>query len=102
MTREAILHEIQALPDHVLEALWRMIILSQKNADVIDQMMNSLGSDIEVDDFWEEAKSYISKDHPELNNSTILTNPKPGIARGEFWMSDDFDEPLDEMKEYMY
>ena len=102
MTREAILQEIHTLPDNVLEALWRMIILSQKDADVINQITNSFGSDIEVDDFWEEAKSYISKAHPELNNSAVLPNPQPGIAKGEFWMADDFDEPLEEMKEYMY
>jgi hypothetical protein len=28
----------------------------------------------------------------------------PGFAKGNgsFWMSEDFDEPLDDMKEYMY
>lgn len=102
MTRDAILQEIHALPNNVLEAIWRMIILSDKNADVINKMMSSFGSDIEVDDFGEEAKSYISKDHPELNNSAVLPSPKPGIAKGEFRMSDDFDEPLEEMQEYMY
>lgn len=26
---------------------------------------------------------------------------KPGSARGQIWMSDDFDEPLEDFKEYM-
>jgi prevent-host-death family protein len=26
---------------------------------------------------------------------------KPGSAKGDIWMSDDFDEPLDDFKEYM-
>jgi prevent-host-death family protein len=26
---------------------------------------------------------------------------KPGSAKGQIWMSDDFDEPLEDFKEYM-
>lgn len=26
---------------------------------------------------------------------------KPGSAKGQIWMSDDFDEPLDDFKDYM-
>ena len=34
--------------------------------------------------------------------STIKRYPaKAGSAKGEIWMSDDFDEPLEEFKEYM-
>jgi antitoxin (DNA-binding transcriptional repressor) of toxin-antitoxin stability system len=31
----------------------------------------------------------------------VKPRPKFGSARGLVWMSDDFDEPLEEMKEYM-
>ena len=27
--------------------------------------------------------------------------PKPGCMKGKIWMSDDFDAPLDDFKEYM-
>ena len=26
---------------------------------------------------------------------------KPGSAKGQIWMSDDFDQPLDDFKDYM-
>jgi antitoxin (DNA-binding transcriptional repressor) of toxin-antitoxin stability system len=32
---------------------------------------------------------------------SIKPRPKFGSAKGLVWMSDDFDAPLDEMKEYM-
>ena len=34
----------------------------------------------------------------------VLKSPKPGIWKefpGEFWMSPDFDEPLEDFREYM-
>ncbi len=31
----------------------------------------------------------------------IKPDRKPGSAKGLIWMSDDFDEPLEEFKEYM-
>lgn len=31
----------------------------------------------------------------------IRPDRKPGSAKGLIWMSDDFDEPLEEFKEYM-
>lgn len=31
----------------------------------------------------------------------VKPNRKPGSAKGLIWMSDDFDEPLEEFKEYM-
>jgi prevent-host-death family protein len=34
---------------------------------------------------------------PVLDQSKPL---KPGSARGQVWMSEDFDEPLDDFKEY--
>ncbi len=33
--------------------------------------------------------------------ASVKTRPKFGSAKGLIWMSDDFDEPLEEMKEYM-
>jgi antitoxin (DNA-binding transcriptional repressor) of toxin-antitoxin stability system len=32
---------------------------------------------------------------------SVLPDRQPGSAEGLVWMSDDFDAPLDEMKEYM-
>ena len=34
-------------------------------------------------------------------NAPLKPRPKFGSAEGLVWMSDDFDEPLKEMKEYM-
>ena len=34
-------------------------------------------------------------------NDPLKLRPKFGSAKGLVWMSDDFDEPLEEMKEYM-
>lgn len=34
-------------------------------------------------------------------NDLLKPRPKFGSAKGLIWMSDDFDEPLEEMKEYM-
>jgi antitoxin (DNA-binding transcriptional repressor) of toxin-antitoxin stability system len=32
---------------------------------------------------------------------TIRPNRKPGSAKGLIWVSDDFDEPLEDFKEYL-
>jgi prevent-host-death family protein len=32
---------------------------------------------------------------------SVKRNRQPGSAEGSVWMSDDFDEPLEEFKEYM-
>jgi antitoxin (DNA-binding transcriptional repressor) of toxin-antitoxin stability system len=32
---------------------------------------------------------------------SVKPNRQPGSAKGLIWMSDDFDEPLEEFKEYM-
>ena len=42
----------------------------------------------------------------DQQKETETTTKKPfsksrGIFKGQIWMSDDFDEPLEEMKEYM-
>jgi antitoxin (DNA-binding transcriptional repressor) of toxin-antitoxin stability system len=33
--------------------------------------------------------------------ATVKPDRKPGSAKGLIWMSDDFDEPLEEFQEYM-
>ncbi|MEG4045362.1 DUF2281 domain-containing protein [Microcoleus sp. Pol17_C1] len=46
-----------------------------------------------------------SKEFSDLNPYVIPKQAKPnrqaGSAKGMVWMSDDFDEPLEEFKEYM-
>ena len=37
----------------------------------------------------------------EPKNNQKPKNRKPGSAKGLIWMSEDFDEPLDDFKEYM-
>lgn len=34
-------------------------------------------------------------------DSNAIPPRRPGSARGQIWMSDDFDEPLEEFEEYM-
>jgi antitoxin (DNA-binding transcriptional repressor) of toxin-antitoxin stability system len=36
-----------------------------------------------------------------LTPNKLVKNRQPGTAKGQVWMSDDFDEPLEEFKEYM-
>lgn len=45
----------------------------------------------------------ITKDNSvvKLIPATPVKSRKPGSAKGMVWMSDDFDEPLEEFKEYM-
>jgi antitoxin (DNA-binding transcriptional repressor) of toxin-antitoxin stability system len=46
----------------------------------------------------------LNGDHPAIKLTPIQSvkpNRKPGSAKGLIWMSDDFDEPLEEFKEYM-
>jgi prevent-host-death family protein len=38
---------------------------------------------------------------PALRLEPYAPDRKPGSAKGEIWMSDDFDEPLEDFKEYM-
>jgi antitoxin (DNA-binding transcriptional repressor) of toxin-antitoxin stability system len=43
-------------------------------------------------------------DRPAIKFTPIVSakpRPKFGSAKGLIWMSDDFDEPLEDMKEYM-
>jgi prevent-host-death family protein len=40
-------------------------------------------------------------DRPVAKISPIKKPLKRGSAKGKVWMSDDFDEPLDDFKEYM-
>ncbi|MEO8734171.1 MAG: DUF2281 domain-containing protein [Flavobacteriales bacterium] len=34
-------------------------------------------------------------------NDSELKKPVPGLLKGKIWIADDFDEPLDDFKEYM-
>ncbi|GBO54760.1 hypothetical protein APA_2811 [Pseudanabaena sp. lw0831] len=46
----------------------------------------------------------LNGDRPAIRLTPIQSvkpNRKPGSAKGLIWMSDDFDEPLEEFKEYM-
>ncbi len=51
------------------------------------------------------AEYLISKHSQNSEISSQLQKPKKkrqaGTLKGKIWMSDDFDEPLEEMKEYM-
>ena len=102
MTREAILKEIQLLPDDMLEAIWNMVMQSELSQSHSHLKPPVSPSRIPKEDFWEEARKYVSVEHPELNHLGVQPHPVAGIAKGEFWMADDFDAPMDEMKEYMY
>ena len=59
--------------------------------------ISSLPSDLkqELEAFVDGLLKRRKKIQPEKNERTI------GIMKGEFWMSDDFDGPLDDFKEYM-
>ena len=37
----------------------------------------------------------------KLIPATSVKNRQPGSAKGQVWMSEDFDEPLEEFKDYM-
>ena len=37
----------------------------------------------------------------QLTPKQPVKNRKPGSAKGQVWMSDDFDEPLEDFKDYM-
>ncbi|MBO4349391.1 MAG: DUF2281 domain-containing protein [Proteobacteria bacterium] len=52
-------------------------------------------------DVKKELTNYKSE-FPECKLDNPLPKRQPGIAKGKYWMSDDFDEPLEEMQEYMY
>ena len=51
------------------------------------------------------AEYLISKHSRNSESVSQLEKPKKkrqaGLLKGKIWMSDDFDEPLEEMKEYM-
>ena len=35
-----------------------------------------------------------------LSNDPIKKTPKPGCMKGKIWMAEDFDEPLEDFREY--
>ena len=36
-----------------------------------------------------------------ISTGHLKKTPQPGCMKGKIWMSDDFDEPLEDFKEYM-
>ena len=40
------------------------------------------------------------KSEVKLTPTTSVKNRQPGSAKGQVWMSDDFDEPLEDFKDY--
>ncbi|GEM_PF-1662865 len=119
MTKQALFAKIDTLPDETIKQLEMFVdfLLYQKDACHIRTTLHSaqtspqstIGFKHENDqvhelpliDVNEALKDYKSP-FPELNDPAVLDKPMPGIAKGKFWMADDFDEPLEEMMEYMY
>ena len=64
---------------------------------------NSLPEELkkEVDDFIDKL-ILRNKNQKKKKGKTKQHGPKFGSAKGMFKMSKDFDEPLDDFKEYMY
>ena len=51
----------------------------------------------------ESGKSFVLVHKPKHDSGTAAWPgyPKAGSLKGKIWMSDDFDEPLEEFREYM-
>ncbi len=47
-------------------------------------------------------KDLIDNSLQQNDKKEKLFKRKFGAAKGMFWMADDFNEPLDDMKDYMY
>ena len=125
MTKQALLAKIDTLPEDSVDKLGMFVdfLLYQTNGYRPKQNQNTELSTTEYDDTTENIimtkhektvnhelpvidVAEVLKDYkspfPEVNDHTVLDKPTPGIAKGKFWMADDFDEPLEEMMEYMY
>ncbi len=125
MTKQALLAKIDTLPEDSVDKLEMFVdfLLYQTNGYRPKQNQNTELSTTEYDDTTENIimtkheknvnhelpvidVAEVLKDYkspfPEVNDHTVLDKPTPGIAKGKFWMADDFDEPLEEMMEYMY
>ncbi|MGB0430850.1 MAG: DUF2281 domain-containing protein [Bacteroidia bacterium] len=65
------------------------------NNEAILEKINSLPLDLqkEVEDFIDFLKTRVDQKRPEKR--------KLGLLKGKIRMSDDFDEPLEEFKDYM-
>lgn len=76
---------------------------------VISEKYNALPDTLktEVEHYIEFLLEKYTHNKPSQKTSQISEeNPKKkrdgfGILKGKIWMSEDFDEPLEEMKEYM-
>lgn len=67
------------------------IVLLNKLSSLPEQMKN------EVNDFIDFLIAKAKKEHKEADKP----RPKFGSGKGMFKMSDDFDEPLEDFKDYM-
>ncbi len=53
------------------------------------------------DSGYQEITIHYNNDKPVAKISPFPRPLKRGSAKGKVWMSDDFDEPLEDFKEYM-
>lgn len=70
----------------------------------IDEAETDLSKLIELAEAGEEV--IIARDHLPVVKLVVLTEDKPkrqwgGLSERKFWMADDFDEPLEDFREYM-
>ncbi len=125
MTKQALLAKINTLPEDTVDKLEMFVdfLLYQTNGNGSKKAQNTeplatehadttepkemsnhetvVNHELPLIDVAEALKGYKSP-FPEVNEHTVLDKPTPGIAKGKFWMADDFDEPLEDMMEYMY
>jgi hypothetical protein len=78
-----------------------------RNPDSLDaellQAIDIMPQDIKIA-VLDYAEYLISKHTQSISKSipqTSLKKRQAGLLKGKIWMSDDFDAPLDEMKDYM-
>ena len=94
MTRQALVNLIDTLPDETVSKIEMFV-------NFLVYASKPRSNEVSVVDVDEILKDYQSP-FPEVNDRTVLEEPIPGIAKGKFWMAEDFDAPLEEMMEYMY
>ena len=67
--------------------------------------LNNYGIDVNkvISDYLEKIikEDYIPDAHTTQNEPKLSMADLCGIFKGKLWTSDDFDEPLDDLKEYM-
>jgi len=80
--------------------------ITQNIQDILQELPESLQT--EVLHYIEFLKSNYAQNNV-VQNDTKSSEQQPikhrdgfGVLKGKIWMSEDFDEPLEEMQEYMY